>query len=65
MTQPHRFRAGQVLAVVSTPAMPGGQKPPFKEGDRVVCRHVSPAGSILTDKHGGYFPAHRFTEALS
>lgn len=65
MTQVHRFRAGQVLTVVSTPAMPGGQKPPFKEGDQVVCQRVSPVGSIMTNKHGGYFPAHRFAEALS
>lgn len=65
MALTHRFRPGQDLVVVSNPVMPGGQKPPFKEGDQVVCQRVSPAGSVMTTKHGGYFPAHRFTEALS
>lgn len=64
MNPAYAIREGMTLRVVSTPnRMPGNQRPPFVAGDLVLCKRITPVGSVLTDKHGGLFPQHRFEKA--
>lgn len=54
------FRPGQRVRVVAAPTMPKDAKPPFRVGDIVTVLRVTPAGSVLTDAHPGYFRLERF-----